>query len=222
MTTFFPEKIKCAVCGKTSEHVTITSTNTMGPPDLDLRPAEMRRSTMDMWVLRCPHCGYCAPSIDEETAGAAEFIKSQEYVKLSRDASYPELARDFLCCSLLEERAGKLVEAGWSALYAAWDCDDADSQDSAMECRRKAYELFRRAKEEGLKLMEDAGGEPALLADILRRCGRFEEAVELCEEGLRVETDDLVCRILEYEMKLAQSGDTGCHNLAEVLPREGI
>lgn len=37
---------KCAVCGKESEQITLASTNTFGSPDLDLRPPEMKRSTM--------------------------------------------------------------------------------------------------------------------------------------------------------------------------------
>lgn len=218
MTMIFHEKLKCAVCGKTSEHEIILSTNTMGPPDLDFRPSEMERSTMDKWVQRCPHCGYCASSIDEETDIAADYIKSKEYVELSRNTSYPELARDFLCCSFLEEKAGKFAEAGLSALYAAWACDDAGSTDRAVDCRGRAYEMFLRAREAGQEFVEEAGGEQALMADILRRCGRFEEAIKLCEEGLRGEPDDLVRSMLEYEVKLAEKGDMLCHNVAEILP----
>lgn len=89
MTMIFPKKLRCAVCGRASEHQVLASTNTMGPPDLDLRPEEMQRSTMNVWVQRCPHCGYCARSIEDETEGAAEYLRGEAYAKLSGDAAYP-------------------------------------------------------------------------------------------------------------------------------------
>ncbi|MBR4908658.1 MAG: hypothetical protein IKZ43_06585 [Acidaminococcaceae bacterium] len=47
MTTMFRQKYKCAVCGAEQEFYGIASTNSFGSPDLDLRPPEMQRSTME-------------------------------------------------------------------------------------------------------------------------------------------------------------------------------
>ncbi len=55
---------KCQVCGKTSMHPVLMSTNSFGYPDLDLRPAPMQRDTMDTWLDECPHCGYVASSLE--------------------------------------------------------------------------------------------------------------------------------------------------------------
>ena len=46
MTTVDEAKRKCALCGETSTHIEVMSTNTFGGvPDLDTRPPEMMRST---------------------------------------------------------------------------------------------------------------------------------------------------------------------------------
>lgn len=196
MTTIMPLEIRCAVCGKESKHGVLTSTNNMGPPDLDMRPAEMKRSTMAIWVQRGPHCGYCAAPIDEEAAGAAEVVASELYMKLMEEPAYPELARRFLCQSALKENAREHIDAGWSALYAAWACDDNGTPELAMECRRRASELFLQAGERRQGFLEDDGAEEALIADILRRCGRLKEAAKLCEAGLRRNPGDLVRSII--------------------------
>ncbi len=58
MSTFREFKKKCTICGTESKFNIITSTNSFGSPDLDLRPPEMRRSTMWLWIQRCPCCNY--------------------------------------------------------------------------------------------------------------------------------------------------------------------
>ncbi|MCB0307284.1 MAG: hypothetical protein KDI38_26210 [Calditrichaeota bacterium] len=46
MTTFDQQSIPCAVCGEESRHQILLSSNQLGSPDLDLRPAKMLRSTI--------------------------------------------------------------------------------------------------------------------------------------------------------------------------------
>ena len=58
MTTLFADELKCAVCGITSTHSDIGSSSSFGAPDLDLRPAQLLRSTMPYWIQECPFCGY--------------------------------------------------------------------------------------------------------------------------------------------------------------------
>ena len=60
MTTLFAKEQTCAVCGTTSTHHVLGSTNTMSPSDLDMRPAPMARWTLGGHVQCCLHCGYCA------------------------------------------------------------------------------------------------------------------------------------------------------------------
>ena len=50
MTQIFPILITCPICEHEFEIYQLASTNQMGSPDLDLRPPEMARSTMDTWT----------------------------------------------------------------------------------------------------------------------------------------------------------------------------
>jgi len=97
MTTFDELPVTCAVCGTTSVHPILMSTNSFGSPDLDLRPAEMQRSTVWMWVQRCPQCGYCADSLDKAGDGADAVTASASYREQLVDPGLPELAVSFVC-----------------------------------------------------------------------------------------------------------------------------
>ena len=67
MTTIMEFNQTCAVCGETSLQPVISSTSTWGYPDLDLRPAEMQRSSMFAWLVECPHCGYVAAKLENKS-----------------------------------------------------------------------------------------------------------------------------------------------------------
>ena len=79
MSTMRPMDVTCRVCKKKSEQIILTSTNSFGSPDLDLRPPEMQRSTMCFWVQRCPSCGYVASSIDDSTNATRDYLNSDDY-----------------------------------------------------------------------------------------------------------------------------------------------
>lgn len=104
MTTFFEEFVTCALCGQQSQVFLLTSTNTLyGASDLDLRPPEMKRSTMFAWVQRCSWCGYCAPNIADGAPSMKEIVESDAYRQLLADPALPELARSFMCSSMIFE-----------------------------------------------------------------------------------------------------------------------
>ena len=81
MTTIGKISAECVICGKESEHTSITSSNAMGSPDLDLRPPEMQRSTMEWWLQECPACGYVAPDISESVASIKAIVEIFEQSK---------------------------------------------------------------------------------------------------------------------------------------------
>ena len=74
MTTIVPQEVKCSMCGSISKQQLIASTNTIiWAPDLDLRPAEMARSTMVYWIQECPDCGYVSVDISRKMRIAKAF-----------------------------------------------------------------------------------------------------------------------------------------------------
>ncbi len=217
MTTVAEAKEKCALCGEKSTHIEVISTNTLGGvPDLDTRPPEMMRSTMDMWVQECPVCGYCSPDISEAPENAKEVVQSESYNEQLKSEEYPELANRFLCWSMVEESSNELAGAGWSAVHAAWACDDATAGEAANKCRERAVGLFLKAIERGGDVAEQVGGPEAIMADLLRRVGKFELALEYCERGLNKETEELIEKVLNFEIELINKSDAGCYTIAEV------
>ncbi len=218
MTIIMPEDLTCAICEKESTQQVLISTNAMGHSDLDLRPPEMQRSTMHTWVQRCRSCGYCAPSIEEAIEGAETLLGEERYRKIRAKRSYPALARDFLCWSLLAENAGDLLEAGWAALHAAWVLDDEGKEKVAAECRGKAADLFIQAIKKRKKPCKSAGESELLVTDILRRCGRFEDARDMGLEGLDRMPRSFVEKLLLFELERIKEGDTGRYTVKDALP----
>jgi len=214
-TTVFEEEVECAVCGEKVEVSLIGSTNTMGWSDLDMRPAEMQRSTMPMWIQYCPHCGYCAGNVSELVEGAEEIIGTDEYISQLENEEYPDLANMFLCSAMILENAEEYTQAGWKAVYAAWACDDEENE-NAVTCRLKAVDLFEMAMEYD----EDFGDnsyDVCVIVDLLRRAGEFERALETVGEAFdTVVTDDIANAILEFEMELANDEDAGCYTVGDI------
>lgn len=217
MTTLFRTREMCLICGQSHEYVGIASTNEFGSPDLDTRPPEMRRSTILYWIRRCPSCGYCAPQVSEGPQEAKEVVISETYRRQLEDPLYPELANSFLCWALIQERAGSDARAGWAALHAAWVCDDQGASEAARRCRLRALELFRRSQARGRPFIEGRGAAQVILADLLRRSGRFEEVEAVCEEGLRTNPIPVVREVLAFQKRLALLKDDRGHRIEEAV-----
>jgi hypothetical protein len=99
-------------------------------------------------------------------------------------------ANHFICDGRIQAASGNFAAAGWSALHAAWVCDDvADTEFGAAEgpraegFRRRAIALFGAAKAAGQTITEEAAGDMVLMADLHRRLGDFHEVAELCQAG---------------------------------------
>lgn len=195
----------------------LTSTNRFGVPDLDTRPPEMMRSTMHLWIQRCPSCGYCAPDVSKAIPNAEVMVKSPAYVAQLASADYPELANSFLCLSILEESMSEYASAGWACIRAAWACDDADNQYGAVQCRLRAAGLLDRARDHDQRFAGQEGAEEALLADLFRRAGQFDRAIQLCDEGLQKEKslEPVILDILDFQKSLIRKADTTCHQVRE-------
>ncbi len=211
--------VDCAVCGATSMQNVIGSTNTLGGgPDLDLRPAEMERSTLWAQIQECPSCTYCAPDLAAAPATANHTLRSPRYVDVGLGASSNGLARRFTRASLVAEDADELAAAGWLALNAAWVCDDEGDESGAVMNRVRAAELLERAGIAGAPDRENAIEQSALRADIVRRAGRFREAAAIAE-GALADADGIVASVLAFEVALARGGDDGAHRVEEALER---
>lgn len=214
MTTYFSDKVTCAHCKKDSEHNILGSTNTLGWPDLDLRPAEMKRSTMSSWLMLCPHCQYLASDISK-VDGNMSLIGSESYINTLNQRDYPQLANWFLARSLLDLHDDP-IRAGRYRLNAAWVCDDVPDDEHAVICRKLAAECFAIAKP--FTNDESSVSNGTLLVDILRRSGDLQSAASTCAELLTLDhANETIQRVLKFEQQLIEKNDRAMHSLSECL-----
>jgi hypothetical protein len=217
MTMWTGGRLECAVCHQSNDCSLLQSTNTFGGvSDLDTRLGGMARSATLQAIHHCRHCGYCAPDIRRTEEKASETIQGAVYRQIAEDRSLPELARHWLCWSQVAEAAGKPAEAGWAALSAAWACDDARRAEGAERCRLRAAASFEDVVRAGERFSPESDGDAAILADILRRCGRFDEARAYGSIEPKPETPELIAAGLAFQRFLCERGDRQPYSFHEL------
>lgn len=205
MTTFREISMTCAVCGHTFESTVLRSTNTLGSPDLDLRPAEMARSTLGMEITCCPNCHYVASDISAPVSETIrDFVLSdaefQTGYRFRSVRAYRNLAR----IAVLEER---YHDAFWAYLKAAW-VEERRYTSKPSPNRQEALEFFLLHETE-LKFDNDT--HLCMKTDLLRRTGHFKEVIELVQSAAPSERQTDI--ILHFQKHLAESEDTGCYTV---------
>jgi hypothetical protein len=210
MTTARNFDKKCAVCTRTSPQRVLTSTSTWGYPDLDLRPSEMKRSSMFAWLQECPHCGYVAVDIENELEVPSDILKSDEYLTCEGYEFKSDLAKRFFKHSLISKAEGDYRSQFFSLLHCAWKCDDADDG-LAVEIRKLALKSIGKIdaqsdnEKDNLKLIK---------ADLLRRSLQFEEVMQEFED---VTFDDkLKNEVIAFQLELAAKKDSSCYTMEDI------
>ena len=121
--------------------------------------------------------------------------------------------------------AGEAEASAWRFLEAAWACDDNNARAQARICRERAAEMFGRALETG-ETERAAPVMHTLIAEVWRRAGRFDEALEECaavEIELGLEQDDTdderagTATVATFVRNLASAGDDDTRNCAEAF-----
>lgn len=218
MLKTFGEKTKtCFLCGTESVHTGVISTASLGSTDLDSRPPEPERSSLSYWIHTCPSCRYSAPDLSEGEKSYEAVVRSEEYSKILDNPAYPKLAGQFLCWAFLQESRKEFEKAGWAAIHAAWACDDAGFEEGSTASRKRASELLMKARENSQWFAEDAGMEEAILVDLLRRAGQFDEALKICQDRLKKEPEETVRIILLYQQALIEKLDSRRHTVSDAM-----
>ncbi|WP_224246123.1 hypothetical protein [Hyalangium gracile] len=221
MTRIIEDTLQCFVCGAKSQQRQLASTHEHGSPDLDGRPAEEARSTMPEWVQTCPRCGYCAPELSRGHESSRALVRSPAYQAQLRAQDSPLLANRFLCAAMACDAAGRDVDAAHHRLHAAWVADDEGRPELARQYRSAVADALL-ARREALRAWRAGdgdwkGAEVTFLVDVLRRAGRFQEALRELENALQKGVSSIVREILRFERSAIERGDAGGHRLAEAL-----
>lgn len=212
MSRIVTVECKCAVCGAANEYRVLASTNTFGGgPDLDLRPAEMKRSTMHVWIQECPECGYISEKVSDRSNVTKEWLNSDKYLMCDGISFMSDLAKQFFRYYLINLEDENPEDAFFAVLHAAWACDDKNDVVNAKHCRELAIPLATiliedgRGNKDNLQLMR---------ADLMRRAGWFDELVKTYA-SVRFD-EGLLNQILDFEIEKAKSRDVSCYRVEDV------
>jgi hypothetical protein len=204
-------QVICAVCGTGSQQPPFRSLPPEQAPDLDLRPGEPVRGTMDRWLQQCPHCAYAAPQIAKAHPAAAQAVGAGPFRALIAETSHPPLARRFLAWAHVLEETGALHAAAEATLHAAWVADDLNRPDLARPWRLEAVALWRA----GPALEPE---QTIRVIDTLRRTAMFDDAHATAEALRRRNPPAVVAEVLALELRLIEARDSGRHTIATALP----
>ncbi len=159
-------------------------------PDLDGRPGEPARSTLERWVALCPGCGAAAPDLAKLPPGSATIVRREDY------AAEPDR---FLRWSVLAAAAGDSVASAEAILQAAWLREDR-GQD-ASDLRRRAASGWP--------------GDVLRRIDILRRAGAMTEADALAAGLMGLDEDQ--ARVVAFQRERIAAGDTARYSISSAL-----
>jgi len=216
MTTIFPSVMRCAVCDRDAEVMMIGSTNQFGSPDLDFRPPEMMRSTMESWLHECPGCAYCAESLDEADAETVVIVNGDAFRSFRAGAAeFAQPAKKFHSAAFIAAEAGNLADAFHHTLHEAWSHDDSGDTVRANAARLNAVDLMNQAQRDELRVFKEEGVDDAATADLLRRAGEFDRAADTCRKALSGNFSEAIRNLLEFQIELCQMGDANRHTLEE-------
>ena len=215
MSTFGFRTLRCAVCGEETTLGVCKSTNAFGSPDLDLRPPPMQRDTMGFWVQKCPHCGYAARNISKYEETDRAYLASEEYRGCEglpiRSAG---CARFYQYHLLGKKRLNRREELD-GLLCAIWTCDDEGEEALAATLRLKAAAVLEAGIDGNGQDAKAREQELLQRADLLRRAGAFQKLLDEYRD-LSLE-EELLARLLKFELGCAEAGDTRRYTVQQAL-----
>ena len=203
----------CAVCGQTSPQPVITSTSTWGYPDLDLRPAEMERSSMFAWLAECPHCGYVASNLENKLEAHPDILKTDAYLTCEGNDFKSDLSKRFYKHYLISKAEKDYGSEFFSLLHCAWTCDDNDDE-LAVKVRKLALQSIDKIEAES---DAEKCNLEIIKLDLLRRTLQFDKVIsEFKDVNMqeKIQND-----IITFQIELALKKDSECHTVKEVVKK---
>jgi len=171
MTTINRLVKKCMHCGALNRCDEITSTSSYGLPDLDTRPASLKRDTIKFGIERCKNCNYSSNNIEEKIEFDENILESDNYKKVL-NSNYPELAKSYILASIIKESIDDYVNAAIFMLNACWVLDD--NKIDAKKSRLIAAKLFEKIDDEEVTRL--------IIIDLYRRAEEFDKAREIIKK----------------------------------------
>lgn len=211
MSTIHKREKRCALCGRISQQLEVASTNAFGPPDLDLRPPEMQRSTMAYWPECCPGCGYTGYDIEAHIGIPNEFLRSGTYTTCDGIQFTDKLAIRFYRIYLAAQHVGHHQWATNALINAAWACDDAGDAENAIHCRKLLIPYLQKQID-----IDPQNAETLMVvkSDVMRRAGLFSQLMD--EYAGITFSETILNAVLAFELSKAAQADDACYTMADI------
>ena len=220
--------VKCAVCGEESFQTGLASSNEFGSPDLDTRPPEMYRSTMNMWLQRCPRCNYVAEDLNDSIGVptfSQEWLNGEAYLSFGKHKPNSELLETFFLKVRISRYLADWKTAFWDSIHAAWVADDPaqyeneeceicyiDEGDTywSFQARLYALDMF-----DNIPVDEIEETWKVVRADLLRKSSQFDR---LIAEYTNLQfSDEILNQIVSFQIERAKLRDTKTYTIAEAI-----
>ena len=220
MTKYITEISKCGVCGKESEVDCLSSYSSFGGCDLDSRPPEMHRFTLDLSV--CKHCGYVDEDIADGEPELLEYINSKKFKTCDELNPQSAEVKKYLRYALLQVHMKNTENVFYGYLNAAWAYDDLVEIKPSDKSRYGAYACRLRAIRAVSALLcreiDDVETLKCIKADLLRRVEKYDEVIK--EYQNEVFENQLIGQIIKFEIELSKKRDSAAHNIKEISNKE--
>jgi hypothetical protein len=210
MTDYSARTHRCYCCGKNSEHSVLVSSNSFGSPDLDQRPPEMFRSTIQSWLQECPDCGYVAPNIEKGDASACTFLDTSEFRAAALEPALDPDVRRFLVRAAYDAYVEDRRSAFQHTLAAAWVADDRKQTAEASELRLRAAKYLAGGNIRSIDLR-------LRLLDALRRASNWTAAEALIVELVAERLEYPFAEIIAFHRSKIAAGDPGRYTIEQAL-----
>ena len=212
-TRYRNEVMVCSVCGAESTHRVLVSISPFDEdgPDLDGRPSDGIRATMEHWIHECPVCGVVAPNLEQESPVTEQWLKQKNYKRCDGIRFKSKLAKRFYRYYKILLFAGDHEAAFREIRCATWACDGVGDEKNARYCRLLALDELEQFMEES-EIEEQLW---VIKADFLRRTEQFEKVINL-GECISL-SDNYQNRLLSFEVEKARENDSACYWSGDVI-----
>lgn len=224
--TYSNIEVVCGSCGEIFIHRVPDGLCSAESKDLDTRPSKMKQSAMRSWLQFCSNCGYCAydaSNFDERCRILLDsaYYRHELYRGETANPDNVTLSSMFKCAARLYQVCGNSAAAGWANLHVAWIHDDECDTILSQVRRSIAADFFLGILRDGKKFSSQVGMSEVIVIDILRRAGRFEEALKVIEKLNITVVPEATIKILDFERTLIGEQNISAHFLGHALDASG-
>ncbi len=170
-------------------------------PDLDMRPSEPARSTLDRWIAVCRACGAAAPDLAALPAEAGEIVRSPAYADCAGSPETLPFRRWAMLSPTPDDAADALLQAAWVAEDAALDTEAAALRSEAAARWAETKQLDRACRR----------------LDALRRAKDFDAATTWLTEVRTRPLDEVSAAVVTFQADRIAARDSARYLMSAAL-----